>query len=263
MLSLLLAAAIAATPLADALTAADKAQVAIVAYRDAHGLPTAWPMTPYRDGDTVVVTSTLAFMRKAEALRRDGRMALLAGGWLLQGTAQVHADLSGDEFSRRFLDQELRKYPPANDIVAIPGHRWLFDWYVGRVFITLAPSAVRAAAGSDAATLVTLDPDGMPVITPITPPPLDAVSFVPRAADGAPLALADGPARVLLHAEDAAMRDLRQLHLVGAVHAGVFAVERRRGSLQAKPPRGWWAELQQQWEFHRLGRAGRRRVAGW
>jgi len=263
MPSLLLAAAIAATPFADALSAPDRTPVAIVAYRDAHGLPTAWPMTPYRDGDTVVVTSTLAFMRKAEALRRDGRIALLAGGWLLQGTARVHADLSGDEFRRRFLAQELHKYPPANDIVAIPGHRWLFDWYFGRVFITLAPSGVRAVPGSDAATLVTLNAEGMPVITPITPPPLAAAAFAPQAAAGAPLALADGPATVLLHAEDAAMRDLPQVHLIGAVRARVFAVERRRGSLEPKPPRGWWAELQQQWEFHRLGREGRRRVDGW
>lgn len=263
MTSLLLVALIAATPLADALAAADRAQVAIVAYRDAGGRPTAWPMTPYRDGDAVVLTSTLAYMRKAEALRRDGRMAVLAGGWLMQGTARVHADVTGDEFVGRFLAQELRKYPPANDIVALPGHRWLFAWYFGRAFMTLAPAGVRPAPGNDAATLITLDADGMPLITPIAPPPLDAASFAPRGADGTPQLLVDGPATVLLHAEDAGMRDLRQVHLFGTLRGGSFAVERRRGSMQGKPASGWWAELQQQWELQRLGRDGRRRVEAW
>lgn len=263
MTALLLAALLAATPLAEALDAADHAQVAIVAYRDAGGRPTAWPMTPYRDGDAVVVTSTLAYMRKAEALRRDGRMAVLAGGWLMQGTARVHADVTGEEFVARFLAQELRKYPPANDIVALPGHRWLFAWYFGRVFMTLVPAGVPPASGSDAATLITLDADGMPLITPIAPPPLDAASFAPRRADGAALSLADGPATVLLHAEDAGMRDLRQVHLFGTLRDGSFAVERRRGSMQARPAPGWWAELQQQWELQRLGCDGRRRIEAW
>lgn len=76
----LLAAATVGAPLDAALEAADAAPVAIFAYRDHSGRPTAWPMTPYRDGDAIVLTSTLAFMRKTEAVRRDGRVALLVGG---------------------------------------------------------------------------------------------------------------------------------------------------------------------------------------
>ena len=180
-------------------------------------------MTPYRDGDAITVTSTLAFMRKTEAVRRDGRVALLAGGWLVQGDARVHADVSGDEFVARFLDAELRKYPPARDIVAIPLHRRLFDWYFGRVFMTVTPVRVTAAPGADQATLITLAADGFPVIAPIAPPPDGATSVPVRAADG--------PATVLLHAEDAEMRDLRQVHLHGRIAGGVFTVESRRGSL--------------------------------
>lgn len=248
-------AAVATVALAAALGAVDAAPVAIVAYRDGAGRPTGWPMTPYRDGDAVVVTSTLAFMRKTEAVRRDGRVAVLAGGWLIQGTARVHADVSGDEFSRRFLDVELRKYPPARDIVAIPLHRWLFDWYFGRVFVTLTPERVREVSGSDAATLLTLDAAGFPVITPIAPPPLDAATF--------PIDAPDGPATVLLHAEDAEMRDLRQVQLRGVVAGGRFTVVSRHGSLAAQPPRGVWAELRQQLEYRRLGREGRRRIEAW
>ena len=255
MAALMAAATLTAAPLDAALTAVDAAPIAIFAYRDAAGRPTGWPMTPYRDGGAVVLTSTLAFMRKTEAVRRDGRVAILAGGWLVQGTARVHADVSGDEFSRRFLDAELRKYPPARAIVRIPLHRWLFDWYFGRVFITVIPDRVTAAPGSDRATLIILDDDGLPVITPIAPPPGDAASF--------PLTAPDGAATVLLHAEDADMRDLRQVHLRGRVAGGVFTVASRRGSLDPTPARGPWAELTQQLELRRLGREGRRRIEAW
>ena len=255
MAAALLAGMVAATPLEAARQAADAAPVAIFAYRDVRGRPTAWPMTPYRDGEAIVVTSTLAFMRKTEAVRRDSRVALLVGGWLVQGTARVHADATGNEFTRRFLAAELRKYPPARDIVGVPLHRWLFDWYFGRVFMTIAPERVTAVAGSDAATLITLGADGLPRIAPIAPPAPDAERFAVDAADGA--------ATVLLHAEDPELRDLRQLHLYGRVTNGTFTVVTRRGSLAPAPPLGVWDQLRQQLEFRRLGRDGRRRVEAW
>jgi len=71
MAALLVAAAVGGTPVEPALAAADAVPVAIFAYRDGSERPTAWPMTPYRDGDAITVTSTLAFMRKTEAVRRD------------------------------------------------------------------------------------------------------------------------------------------------------------------------------------------------
>ena len=121
--------------------------------------------------------------------------------------------------------------------------------------MTVTPSRVTAAPGDDQATLITLAADGFPVIEPIAPPPDDEKSFPARAADG--------PATVLLHAEDAEMRDLRQQHLRGRIAGGVFAVESRRGSLAPTPPPGWWAQLMQQLEFRRLGRDGRRRIEAW
>jgi hypothetical protein len=247
-----------------ALAAVEAAPVAIFAVRDTHGIPTGWPMTPYRDGGRAVVTSTLAFLDKTELVRRDGRVALLAGGWLLQGTAAVHADPTGDEFVRRFLAVERRKYPPVESVLAVPLHRWLFDWYFGRVFMTITPRAVRARPGADAATLITLDADGLPAITPIASPPVTDTEFPLHAADGEPLVgVADGPATVLLHAEDPAMRDLRQVHLRGAVRGGMFTVRSRRGSLDPAPPRSWWSELTEQWTLRQRGRAGRARIERW
>jgi hypothetical protein len=266
MTALLLGGVLAATapPLDEALAAVERAPVAIFAARDAQGRPMAWPMTPYRDGDRAVVTSTLAFLHKTEAVRRDGRVALLAGGWLLQGTARVHADPSGDEFVRRFLAAERRKYPPVESILAVPLHRWLFDWYFGRAFMEIAPATVRAMPGADRATLIRFDADGLPLITPLAEPPADAATWPLRAPDGTPLDdIADGPATILVHAEDAAMRDLRQQHLRGAVHDGVFVVATRHGTVAASPPRGWWAELTEQFALRRRGRAGRARVESW
>jgi hypothetical protein len=190
-------------------------------------------------------------------------VALLAGGFQLTGQAHVHGDISGDEFAQRFLDQELRKYPPTQDLVRIPFHRTLFSWYFGRVIMELTPLTVRAAPGADHSTLVTLDAQGFPMITPIAEPDLDAKAFPPQtlAAD-AVTAFPDGPALVLVHIEPS-MTDLRQLVLHGSLRKGVFSVRSRSGSLLPEPKRGWWAELQQQLEYHRRARQAKAIIGAW
>lgn len=251
------------TDSAAALRAVDAATVAIFAFHDARGRPMAWPVTPYRDGDVVAVTSTLAFVQKAVHVRRDGRVALLAGGVHLTGEARVHPDLSGDEFAQRFLDQELRKYPPTRDLVRIPFHRYLFSWYFGRVIMEFTPLTVRERAGDTRCTLISLDARGFPVITPIAEPDVEAHSFPfhPLPA-GVSDAIADGPAAVLIHMEPAPT-DLRQLILRGTVRSGVFSVRSQTGSLSPQPELGWWATLQQQIEFHRRGRQAKAIIRGW
>lgn len=242
--------------------AVDAASVAIFAFRDARGRPMAWPVTPYRDGDTVVVTSTLAFMRKTIDVRRDGRVALLAHGVHFTGRARVHADVSGAEFVRRFLDQELAKYPPTRDIVAVPFHRTLFSWFFGRVFMELTPLTVRNVAGDDHTTLVTLDADGVPVITPIAAPQHTDSTFTPQILDPTAAPPRDGPALVLQHLEPS-MSDLRQLLLRGDLHAGSFSVRARHGSLAPPAPTSWWGELRKHLDYHRRGREARAIVKDW
>lgn len=248
---------------AAALRAVDAATVAIFAFRDARGRPMAWPVTPYRDGDVVAVTSTLVFIQKAVHVRRDGRVALLAGGFHLTGEARVHPDLSGDEFAHRFLDQELRKYPPTRDLVRIPFHRYLFSWYFGRVIMEFTPLTVHERAGDTHCTLIALDARGFPVITPIAEPDVKARSFPlhPLPA-GVSDAIADGSAAVLIHMEPSPT-DLRQLILHGTVRSGVFSVRWQTGSLSPPPELGWWAMLQQQIEFHRRGREAKAIISGW
>jgi hypothetical protein len=257
------AAGAADQPIQPARRAVDDATVAIFAFRDQRGRPMAWPVTPYREGDTIAVTSTLAYIQKAVHVRRDGRVALLASGVLVAGNATVHTDVSGDEFVARFLDQELRKYPPARDLVRIPLHRWLFSWYFGRVLMEFTPRNWRDVPGSNQATLITLDADGFPNITPITPPDLHAEEIEVRAlATAAPVVAPDGPSTVLLH-DEPTPTDLRQLVLHGDWHRGVFTVRSRAGSLTAPPEIGWLGALRQQIDYHQRARRARALIRGW
>ena len=263
VVSLLAGHAAAADTLAPALRAVDDSAVAIFAFRDRHDRPMAWPVTPYRDGNVVAVTSTLAYMKKTLHVRRDGRVALLAGGWLLTGHARVHADVSGDEFVSRFLPQELRKYPPARDIVRVPFHRYLFWWYFGRVCMEFTPDTAREVTGVDRATLITLDANGFPRITPVRETDLRNNRFALQPPGSEALVdLPDGPATVLVHMEPS-MSDLRQLVLRGQIQSGVFVVKSRHGSLEPPAPRGWLGEIRRHIEFHRHAREAARVIQGW
>lgn len=246
-----------------ALEAADKAVVGIFAFRDGRGRPMAWPVTPYVDGENVVVTSTLAYIRKADHVRRDGRVALLCGALHMTGQASVRADVSGEEFVARFLDQELRKYPPARQIMRMPLHRILFSWYFGRVLMQFVPLEARKLPGQDRCTLVTLDEGGFPTITPIAEPNADdsafALSLYPS---GGTTSLPGGQATVLLHAEPT-MSDLRQLVLRGHIEGGMFHVRSRIGTLGPAPRAGWLRQLRGQLDMHWRGRRSRKIIAGW
>jgi hypothetical protein len=241
--------------------AVDEAAVGIFAFRDERGRPLAWPVTPYRDGDRAVITSTLAYLRKAEHVSRDGRVALLAGGVHLTGHAQVREDISGRRFAARLLAQEERKYPPTRRLTHIPFHRLRYWWYFGRALIGFVPETVTAESGSDAVTLVTLDRDGMPRITPITlAVPAESEFPLPGPIDSA-----EGAAAILFHQEDASMDDLRYLLLRGAVRNGRFTVRSRIGSLDppAAPIGDRWSRLRDEAATHRRAFEAARAMRHW
>lgn len=224
------------------LAAVDQAPVGVLAYRARNGRPVACAVTPYVHDGEVVVTATLAFPAKAVAVHREGRAALLAGGHLLGGPVRVHVDPTGADFDRWLRPQELRKYPPARSLLAVPGHRRLFRWYVGRAYLRFVDPTVTAAA-DDATSLTVLDPDGLPAIGTATT--VDAP---------------DGPACVLVHHEDDRMADLRQLRVDGVIAAGNFTATRVVGSLDPRPT-GRRADLAQLRRLARRARAARPLVA--
>jgi hypothetical protein len=237
----------------DGLAAAFAAAVAVFAFRSPRGDPMAVPVTPYVLGDSVVVTSTLAYTKKAEYVRGGGRVALLANGVHMLGRADVRADVKGAFFVQNLLDQELAKYPPARALVGVPFHRRVFSWYFGRALMFFVPEEAAARPGDDAATLVTLRRDGFPSIAPIGVPSgvLDAVAVSP------PTEMADGPAQILQHRESADMSDLWQATLRGTLANGMFTVRRRIGSLEGgSGDAGEFAR-------RKAASAARRRMAGW
>jgi hypothetical protein len=214
---------------AEALAAFDMAAIGVFAFVGADGRPRACPITPYvRDG-MAVISSTLAFTAKVAAVRADPSVALLAGGCLVRARATVDIDLTSKTFDEDVRAQELRKYPPARRLLAIPGHRRLLWWYVGRASIRIPLADCAAAEGADRVTLTVIS-DGLPSIRTLDP---SADAF----ADELPVpAGVEGPACVLFHEEDERMADLRQLALHGTVSDGVFRVERRVGSLASGRP---------------------------
>jgi hypothetical protein len=209
----------------DAIAAADAAPVAVFAFLRGDGSPAAVPVTPYVDGTRVVITSSLGFIQKAELVRRDGRVALLANGVYMRGRAAVTADPSGDAFVARYLAQELRKFPPARALVQIPDHRRLLSSYFGRAIIIFEPEGVEQRPGDGGATLIARTREGFPEISPVPVEDPDAAEFdVGHAAD-------DTRAALLIHRETEDMSWLRWVRLHGRVSGGVFHVERRVGSL--------------------------------
>jgi hypothetical protein len=232
---------------ADAAAAVDAAPVGVFAFVGNDGLPRACAVTPYLDADQALVTSTLAFIAKVAAVRRDPRVALLAGGCMVRGHAAVNVDLTSKTFDERVRSQELRKYPPARRLLAIPGHRRLLWWYVGRASIAIPLDDCTPAPGSDRISVTFLEA-GLPRIVP-----LDSATDV--LGDEIPVRAApSGGACLLVHDEDPGMADLRQLTLHGTVRNGIFRVQRRTGSLDSAHP----GTLDQFRSLRVLGRAARK-----
>jgi hypothetical protein len=237
--------------------ALDSAQVGVFGYVMRSGHPNACAVTPYVVHSVPVVTSTLALIDKAAAVRRDPRVVLLAGGVHLSGRAAVGVDMTPAWFDRHLRQQELAKFPPARAILGIPWHRRLFAWYVGRVVMSITPDRVVERPGSDLATITVLDREGVLHAFP-TPRPKDLNAPEIELDTSIP----DGLAVLLIHEEDTAMNDLRQLTLHGHVTSGTFTVERRRGSLHATP-QGWRQQLATSRQLARKATTNRARLADW
>jgi hypothetical protein len=232
---------------ADAAAALDAAPVGVFAFVGKDGRPRACAVTPYVHASEAVVTSTLAFTAKVAAVRRDPRGALLAGGCLVRGRAALDVDLTSKTFDERVRSQELRKYPPSRQLLAIPGHRRLLWWYVGRASIAIPLGDCTRAPGSDRITVTFLDRE-LPQIVPLDP-------ATDVSSDEIPVPVRhEGAACLLVHDEEPDMADLRQLTLHGVVRDGTFRAERRTGSLDPTHP----STLDQLRTLRDLGRAARK-----
>jgi hypothetical protein len=204
----------------------DRATVGVLGYVTAKGWPNALAVTPYVVDGRLLVTSTLALVDKAAALRLDQRVTLTAGGLSVAGQAEVQADPTPAFFDQHIRRQELAKYPPARSLLAVPFHRTLVGWYVGRVLVWIEPDSVAEQSVSDRVTATILDEHGSLRTWAIQlPHDLDA-ERIPL-----PSHLPDGRVRLLVHEEDSDMRDLRQLTIRGTSIDGTLHVDHRSGTL--------------------------------
>ncbi|MGI9644679.1 MAG: hypothetical protein ACR2O6_05140, partial [Ilumatobacteraceae bacterium] len=110
--------------------------VGVLGFTAADGSPRSCAVTPYVVDGAPTVTSTLALLTKARMLRDRPAAALLAGGVHISGDAEVTAHGSPAWFEAHIREAEREKYPPARRLLAIPFHRYLLWWYVGRAEIT-------------------------------------------------------------------------------------------------------------------------------
>lgn len=201
------------------------APIGVFAWVRGDGTPGSCAVTPFVINRHIIVTSTLAFTAKAAAVRRDARVAVLAGGQHVVGRAEVFVDESLRWFDENIRQAEIEKFPPTRSILAIPGHRCFFPWYVGRIVIRFLPEQVTRVGRGDSVTATQMV-DSHLRVTPIALEP-----------SGAPIAtrLDDGPTHVLVHQEHRNMADLRQLSIRGSVVSGRFEETARNGSLMPGP----------------------------
>ena len=228
------------------------APIGVFAWVRSDGTPGSCPVTPYVIGDEVVVTSTLAFSAKAAAVRSDPRVALLAAGVFVTGSAEVFVDETSTWFDENIRQAEIQKFPPTKSILAIPGHRCLFPWYVGRIVIRFRPDGVDLVDGGDAVTATQIVHERLRIRPLLVDPTGDLVVS----------SLSEGPANVLFHEEHGQMSDLRQQSRRGLVSGGVFVEERRSGSLDPGPT-GTVAQLSELRSLARSAKRNRPTIKEW
>jgi hypothetical protein len=242
----------------DPAAAIDATRVGVLGWLDEQGGPRSCAVTPYRIGDDVVVTSTLALLGKVRALRLDPRAAVLAGEHLVRGRASLALDTTAGSFDELIRDQERAKYPPARTLLGLPGHRRLLWWYVGRAFIRLPLAGATSRRGDDQVTVTVVDGDGPAIIPVLGAAGLEDATAGTRVwlGDDVP----DGRACVLLHDELDDFAELLQLKLTGTVTDGTLTVARRTGTLEPSGA-GTADQLRQLLALGRSARRSRARIA--
>jgi hypothetical protein len=236
----------------DELESIAAAPIGVFAWVRGDGTPASCAVTPFVIDNQIIVTSTLAFTAKASAVRRDARVAVLAGRRHVTGRAEVFVDESPRWFDENIREAEMEKFPPTRSILAIPGHRCLFPWYVGRIVVRFTPECIERVEGGDEITATQLV-NGRLRIEPIH-----------VEADGMPVVvdLNDGAVQILIHEEHENMADLRQASLRGSVSDGRFVEIHRSGSL-APGPTGIRSDIAELMSMARSAKRNREKIRSW
>ncbi|MDR6979107.1 hypothetical protein J2X68_005841 [Streptomyces sp. 3330] len=201
------------------------------------GTPAAWPTAVRRREDgTLLLTTSLAFARKALNVRRDGRVALLfsdpTGSGLdhapqifVAGRAECPDQImTGPQGAEDYWRMLFERQPHSRSYTTAPMRR-LMDWYYLRLLITVTPDQVIVRpplappplpelpgprggnplpgadrlAGFPSAVLSARDSSGAPVLARTRPVPTDDGFAVEIPSD---CAATPGPASLLVHRHD-------------------------------------------------------------
>ncbi|MFJ9627121.1 pyridoxamine 5'-phosphate oxidase family protein [Streptomyces sp. NPDC101175] len=215
------------------------------------GTPLAWPTAVRRRPDgTLLLSTSLAFARKALNIRRDGRVALLfsdpTGSGLdhapqifVGGRAECPDEImTGPQGAEDYWRMLFERQPHSRAYVSAP-LRSLMDWYYLRLLITVTPEqlVVRpplAASGRPApeashplpgsaqlarfpsAVLAARDAFGAPVLARTRPVPRADGFAVEVPAD---CAAAEGPASLLVHRHDELLNHMHNALVRGTLKA--------------------------------------------
>lgn len=240
----------------DALNALDGAVTGVLGFTAKDGTPRSVAITPYVVGGHPTVTTTLALLTKAKMLRNRPAAALFAGGVHVQGDVDVRLHRDAEWFDANIRESERLKYPPAAQLLAVPFHRRLLWWYVGRISMTFRGGVVEHVGGADRVTITTVE-SGRVTITPLAPDLATEESEIVLGAD-----VADGPASLLVHHETDEMAELLSLTLRGEVRDNTLLVAERRGSLEPQRP-SMLGQLRGLRRLARLAKANRPALAAW
>ncbi|WP_327003438.1 pyridoxamine 5'-phosphate oxidase family protein [Dactylosporangium sp. NBC_01737] len=233
------------------LSAAPETATAIDAYRTCElltlskdGSPLAWPTSGLLLADgTFLITTSIGFPQKAFNVRRDARVAVLfsdptasgladPGQILLQGTAtcpdEIHTEPTGDLAA--FWARMFQRQPKSRAYLDWPATR-LTDFYFMRLLITVTPTAVSRRSLPDAAAppaggllgsavlggyrtavLCARDASGAPLLVRTT---IGADARGYRPAVPPDVAVAEGPASLLVHRHDAQLSGLHNANVCG------------------------------------------------
>ena len=222
-----------------------------------NGKPATYPLTPFYDDDRgiIVLTSPVAFAKKAVAIRKNARVSLLlhdaSGEYLVTGDAVVRDNLTANAKYVKVLNDREPETPKrkANEekyaFIESRTGRVLVGWLGKRVVIEVEPRSVTRIADPSAlrehlpweavgmgqteaaryerALLTIVDAEGYPNTHPLTSirPDGDAATIEPMPS----IQVADGqPACLLYHWHDESSIKLGQRLIRGRFRTGDDAI---------------------------------------
>lgn len=251
-------------------TTADLAAVATFAYVGDDGTPRLTPVTPLLLDKDPAFTLTYADSALAREISASPRAALVFSdsrlayvGWSplsVTAMAEVLPDPDGELFREELLTQEVRKFPPARQLIDSPllqrENWWYLPRWIVRVFEPGEPRPVARREGPDHGVLA-YERDGSLEADAVRVGDWDAERIpLGPLSSGAPLP-DDGPAALLHYDFAVPDMDPRTAFLAaGRLQNGRLFVTRREGSRAFGERPGLLARWRAQKSLERRCKAG-------